>query len=83
MEAYYDALYEWNLRHRWHHASYGGILADVWFQLVGNQIEISWDNRDAERGVHFLSLSGGARIPKNVFRLIVDSFLQSYEQHWS
>ena len=44
-DAYYDKLYEWNERHRWHPASSGAILADVYVQLAGENMEISWDNR--------------------------------------
>ncbi len=83
MEAYYGQLYEWNLRHRWHTASSGAILADVFFQLAGNQVEISWDNRDMDEGVHSTSVTGVARVPRNVFTAIVDSFLRSYDQYWS
>lgn len=34
LDAYYEKLYEWNLRHRWHHASEGAILADVYFNWL-------------------------------------------------
>ena len=39
-DAYYDKLYEWNKRHRWHPTSSGAILADLYFQLVDGCIEI-------------------------------------------
>ena len=52
-DAYYDKLYEWNLRHRWHPASSGAILADVYFQLVGEDVEISWNNKDSEDDIQF------------------------------
>ena len=81
-DAYYDRLDEWNTRHRWHPASSGAILADVYFQLVGNEIEISWNNEDSEDGVCFINLLGGTRVNKDVFYSTVDSFLREYAQHW-
>ena len=45
-DAYYDKLDDWNLRHRWHPASGGAILSDLYFQLVGENIEISWNNQE-------------------------------------
>ena len=43
-ETYYQRLEDWNLRHRWHTESSGAILADVFFQLVGENVEISWQD---------------------------------------
>lgn len=80
--AYYDALDDWNLRHRWHPASSGAILADVYFQLVEDYVEISWNNQDSEEGVVFHNLIGGVRIPKDIFYTTVDSFLKEYADHW-
>ncbi len=81
-DAYYDKLDEWNLRHRWHPYSNGAILADLYFQLVGENVEISWNNQDSEDGVHFKYELGGVRIPKEQFILTVDSFLKDYADHW-
>lgn len=81
-EAYYQQLYEWNLRHRWHTASSGAILADVYFQMIGDTVEVSWDNRNLEDNVTFKSLSGGAKIPKDYFILVMDKFLKEYALHW-
>ncbi len=81
-EAYYQKLYDWNLKHRWHSASSGAILADVYFQQVGDSIEISWDNRNPEDGVVFKNESGGAAVPKEQFCSTVDSFLKEYACHW-
>ena len=80
--AYYDALDDWNLRHRWHPASSGAILADVCCQLVEDYVEISWNNQDSEEGVVFHNLIGGVRIPKDIFYTTVDSFLKEYADHW-
>lgn len=81
-ETYYQRLYEWDLRHRWHVASSGAILADVYFQMVGDNVEVSWDNRNVEDGVTFKSLTGGAKISKEYFISTVDSFLKDYALHW-
>ena len=81
-DAYYDALDEWNLRHRWHPASSGAILADVYFELVGDYVEISWNNADAEDGVQFRFSLGGCKVPKELFVSQVDAFLKAYALHW-
>lgn len=81
-DAYYDKLDDWNSRHRWHTASSGAILADLYFQLVDNNIEISWNNQDSETNVTFNYLLGGVRIPKESFIRAVDSFLKGYAEHW-
>lgn len=81
-DAYYDKLDEWNERHRWHPASSGAIIADVYFQLVGNYVEISWNNTDAENGVHFLNILGGEKVDKNLFFNVINNFLKEYAMHW-
>ncbi len=81
-DAYYDALDEWNERHRWHTACDGAILADVYFQLVGNVVEISWNNQDIEDDVVFSYLCGGKSIDKNIFYQVVNKFLQAYADFW-
>ena len=81
-DAYYDKLDEWNLRHRWHTASSGAILADLYFQLVGDFVEISWNNEDAEDGVIFDNEIGGCRIEKEQFASAVNEFLSAYAMHW-
>lgn len=81
-DAYYDKLDEWNERHRWHSASSGAILADLYFQLVDGCIEISWNNQEAEEGVKFSHELGGAKIPIERFVEEVDSFLKAYADQW-
>ena len=81
-DCYYQKLYEWNIRHRWRVASSGAILADVFFQMVGNNVEISWDNRSMYNDVTFLSLNGGTIVSKEYFIFCVDSFLKEYAMHW-
>ena len=81
-DAYYDKLDDWNLRHRWHPASGGAILSDVYFQLVGKKVEISWNNQEPEEDVIFEYELGGVRIPEEQFFSVVDSFLKAYADHW-
>ena len=81
-EVYYQRIYDWNLRHRWHSASSGAVLADVYFQLVGDNVEISWDNRDVEESVTFKNLIGGSRIPREQFKSTMEAFLKEFTLHW-
>lgn len=81
-ESYYQKLYDWELKHRWHSASSGAILADVYFQLVGDYVEVSWDNRDVDSRVEFEYEIGGARILKDSFCKVVNSFLKIYAEYW-
>ena len=81
-DAYYDALEAWNLKHRWHTASNGAILADLYFQQVGDCVEISWNNTDCEEGVAFKFDLGGACVAKEEFCLKVNAFLNAYADHW-
>ena len=79
-DAYYDKLDKWNESHRWHLASNGAILADVYFQLCGDEVEISWNNQDAE--VSFIEVLGGTSVSKDVFTSVVDDFLKFYAEYW-
>jgi hypothetical protein len=81
-DEYYDKLDEWNLRHRWHTTCNGAILADLYFQLVEDDVEISWNNQDAEDGVDFDFEIGGVSIPKEIFLNEINSFLRAYANHW-
>ena len=81
-DKYYDRIDEWSVRHRWHIASAGAILADVFFQLVGDYVEVSWDNRSVEKNVVFQYESGGVRVSKNEFINVTDEFLKAYADHW-
>ena len=82
LDAYYEMLYEWNLRHRWHTASSGAILSDVYFQLVGDDVEISWNNEDMDEEAEFVQQLGGTKVKKDLFISVVDSFLKDYANHW-
>lgn len=81
-DAYYDALDDWNARHRWHTASAGAILADVYFQSKGDTVEISWNNQDAPDEIKFQEQIGGTAVQKDVFVKVVDAFLQAYAEYW-
>ena len=81
-DAYYDKLDDWCNRHRWHPACGGAILADLYFQLVGDFVEISWDNQDPEEGVKFTHVMGGVKVPREQFVQEVDNFLKEYADHW-
>ena len=81
-DAYYDALEAWNLKHRWHRDSGGAILADLYFQQVGDCVEISWNNTDCEEGVTFKFDLGGAYVLKEDFCTKVNFFLNAYADHW-
>lgn len=81
-DEYYDKLYEWDFRHRWHTESNGAVLANVYFQLVGENVEISWNNEGLEPNVTFTQGSGGASIPKEVFISVVNTFLRNYADEW-
>ena len=82
MDKYYNNLQEWYFRHNWHHASSGAILASVYFQLIGDNIEISWDNRGLDDGFDFTYLRGGDVIEKDLFVKIVNQFLNDYTDYW-
>lgn len=79
---YHFKINDWCWSHSWHHASEGAILADVFFQLVGDKVEISWDNRGLDEGYDFTYLKGGAYIDKEVFVDVVHKFLNEYADHW-
>lgn len=81
-DRYYDLIDEWVWRHNWHHASSGAILANVFFQQVGDQVEISWDNRICEAGVTFDFILGGEAVPKEEFKQVFNQFLSDYALHW-
>ena len=79
-DAYYDKLDAWNESHRWHPYSSGAILADLYFQQIGDNVEISWNNQDSE--VNFEEVNGGAVVPKDEFTTVVNSFLHYYAEYW-
>ena len=81
-DIYYDKLDEWNRHHRWHTASNGAILADLYFQLVDENVEVSWNNKEPEEGVTFRYKFGGVKIPHEQFVREVNLFLREYADHW-
>lgn len=82
IEAHYNSLYDWNLRHRWHTESSGAILADVYYLVIGDKVEISWNNTDSEEDVEFILDVGGTHVLRTQFYQEVDSFLKDYADHW-
>lgn len=81
-DAYYDCIDAWTEKHCWHSASSGGILSDLFFQQIGNKIEISWNNSYQPVGVSFKSNIGFVTVEKDIFIKVIDSFLKKYAQHW-
>ena len=81
-DAYYDKLDVWNQRHRWHPAADGGIIADLYFQLVGERIEISWNNKDQYVDVVFDTIEGGFSVNKDLFVGIINEFLNDYAERY-
>ncbi len=81
-DRYYDALERWDIKHRWHTASNSAILADVYFQKIGDTVEISWNNTDSENNVEFVFGFGGAVVSEDDFVSEVETFLNDYADHW-
>lgn len=54
----------------------------MYFQLVDNNVEVSWNNEGAEDGVKLLNIIGGAKIERNVFYSVIDAFLKEYADQW-
>jgi len=81
-DEYYDKLYEWNSHHRWHPACGGAILSDIYFELIGECVDISWNNTDAEDGVKFCETLGHLMIDREEFINVIDEFLNIYADQW-
>ena len=81
-DRYYDLIDEWVWRHTWHHASSGAILANVYFQQIGDRVEISWNNSSCEDGVSFDCVLGVGYVEKDSFLQIMNQFLVEYATHW-
>lgn len=81
-DAYYERLSDWNSSHRWHPASSGAYLADVYFALIGDNVEISWNNTDSEEAIEFTSQKGYAKVPVEEFKSVIGQFIKDYVDHW-
>ena len=81
-DRYYDSLNEWVWKHTWLHARAGAILANVYFQQIGDVVEVSWNNEPYENSVVFDYKRGGAVIPKDTFVEVVNGFLHAYALYW-
>lgn len=81
-DEYYQKLYEWCLKHKWHVASNGAILADIYFQKTNDMMEISWDNRNLDEDVEFTYVVGGEYVSCNLFVDVIKTFLKEYADYW-
>lgn len=81
-DKYYDTLDEWDDNHRWHRASAGAILADVYFQFIGGTVEISWNNNEDYDGAVFTNRFGGDIVDKNIFVDVTNEFICAYAKKW-
>ncbi len=79
---YYDQINSWAWDHTWRHESGGAVLADVFFELKNDTVELSWDNRDPGNDLTFDCEFGGARIDAETFKSVVLKFVDAYEKHW-
>lgn len=81
-DAYYDKLDEWNDRHSWHSKSSGAILANLYFELKNDFVEISWNNNILEDEVEFVEKVGSFSVRKEEFVGVIDEFLKEYADYW-
>lgn len=81
-DRYYATLNDWIWSHSWLHARSGAIIPDILFRVLGSDVELSWDNREAEEGVRFDSERGSALVPLATFRDVVSRFVAAYLRHW-
>lgn len=81
-DRYYDALDEYVWPRSWHHTCGEAVFPFIYFRVVGNDVEISWDNRDAPEGVAFDTVAGHALVPLATFRDVVSRFVAAYLGHW-
>lgn len=81
-DEYYDKLDMWNLRHRWHPASAGAILSDIYFQYNNGTVEISWNNSENDNGVIFSESIGGICVDSKEFQEVIQQFIHDYVEHW-
>lgn len=81
-EAYYGRINEWAWNHTWAHESSGAVLSNIFFEVAGDAVELSWDNRVAADDIAFDCEFGGARVDAETFKKTVLEFVEAYEQHW-
>ena len=81
-DCYYDALDDYVWPRSWHHTCDEAVFARLYFRILGGNVEISWDNRGAEEGVTFDTLTGHALVPLATFRDVVSRFVAAYLKHW-
>lgn len=66
----------------WHHTCDEAMFPHLYFRILGKNVEISWNNREAEEGVVFDSEAGSALVPLATFRDVVSRFVAAYLRHW-
>jgi len=81
-DKYYETLNQWVYDHTWNHASSGGILANVYFRRVEQDVELSWDNDD-QAYVSFVSMRGSKMVNAEEFKGIVRTFASAYRTEWN
>lgn len=70
--------FAWMSRHCLRSAADGGILPDIYFQRVDDEIEVSWSDRTSigSEGVRFLLEPGAARVPVRAMADVFDLALR-------
>lgn len=82
LDAYYGPLLDWADRHAWAGECGGAVLSNVFFELRGGSVEISWDNRRPGEGVEFDCVLGGAAVDAEAFKQTGIEFADAYDRHW-
>lgn len=82
-DKYYDALNDWVYEHSWQHECQGGYIADVIFRKVGDNIEISWDNRELYEDVEYANLTGYKLIDITTFTNTIIELFDDYNNIWN
>ena len=83
-DRYYDVLDDYVWPRSWHHTCDEAVFPAVYFRVLGQNVEVSWDNKDMEEGkdFSFISQTGHALVPLATFRDVVSRFVAAYLKHW-
>lgn len=81
---YYEKLDEYVWSRSWHHTCGEAVFPAIYFRVIGQNVEVSWDNKDLEEGegLSFISQTGHALVPLATFRDVVSRFVAAYLKHW-
>lgn len=82
-DKYYNAIENWVSKHNWLSQRAGYIITNCYFEVKGSKIEVSWDNRVVDENVTFQYILGGDSVGKDIFYEVVESFIDTYTQHWN